>query len=463
MLAALAELRKEAGFVLYCAHVEHGIRPAAESRGDAQAVEALCGKLDVPCRVIAIPRGRITTLAGSGGPGIEAAARVYRLRALFGERRRLGAESILIAHTRDDLLETLLMRILRGAGPAGLAAMPRTRGRILRPLLDLGRKDVLAYLEERGLPFRTDSTNADIRFLRNRVRLKLIPLLDSFFPSWRNSLLVLAETQSLTAEFLASEAGRRLPWEETIPEGDASLRLGEVSLRLKEADFLAAPSILREEAIFAGTDMLAAMRPKGKACKRLQGQVPRRLAVRRSVGLLAEGQVTAKHISARDLGPVRLQERNGYIELVPAVQAKGERGFSLLIKEAGFYTLEGRILGMGKRASLCIEAEISPSNGDSSSAGNPIGFSAAFPLVLRNHRGRDRIYRGGHRRRFSDILDRKACSEYTEIITACNSKGPVAFIGVGRCGELLVFGGDIKTDVQGAGAAASFFFKVSFE
>ena len=69
MLAALAALRKEAGFVLHCVHVEHGIRPAEESRGDAKAVEELCEKLDVSCRVISVPAGRIAAFASNGGPG----------------------------------------------------------------------------------------------------------------------------------------------------------------------------------------------------------------------------------------------------------------------------------------------------------------------------------------------------------------------------------------------------------
>jgi len=466
MLAALAELRKKAGFALHCAHVEHGIRPPAESRGDAMAVEALCAKLEVPCRVISIPQGKIAALAASGGPGIEAAARVFRQRALSRERRRIGAEKILIAHTRDDLLETLLMRILRGSGPAGLAAMPRTRGHILRPLLDLTRHDVLAYLEEKGLSFRTDSTNADIRFLRNRVRLKLVPLLDDFFPSWRSSLLALAETQSLTAEFLASEAAKRLPWEKID---------GQASLRLEEADFFAAPPILREEAIFAGVDMLAALRPARKECKRLQGQVPRRAALRRAVQNRAAlsrpaGQGTAGLSNVRDLGPVRLQKRNGYIEMEGAALSRGERGFALLIKEAGTYTLKRSVAGMGK--SLTLRIQVSPSAESPYSGGDVFpfaefsaaDFSARFPVVFRNYREGDRVYRGGHRRRFSDILDRSFRSMYTGIITACDAEGPVALFAIGRRGDLLVMNREEKeADASVAGAPESFLFKVSLK
>jgi len=461
-LAALAALRTEAGFVLHCAHVEHGIRPAAESRGDAQAVEELCAKLDVPCRVISIPQGKIAALAASGGPGIEAVARVYRQRALSRERRRVGAEKILIAHTRDDLMETLLMRILRGAGPAGLAAMPMTRGYILRPLLDLRRKDVLAYLEEKGLAFRTDSTNADIRFLRNRVRLKLVPLLDAYFPSWRSSLFAMAETQSLTAEFLVSEAGKRLPWEKI--NGKINER---ASLRLREADFFAAPPILREEAVFAGADMLVALKAAGESRKRLQGQVPRRAAVRRAAQNRAalgrpEGQGTAGLSNVRDLGPVRLRKQNGYIEMEDVTGGRGERGFALLIKEAGLYALEGRIFKSGKSPALRIQ--VFPS-GEAPIPGVEFiapEFIARFPVVFRNYREGDRVYRGGHRRRFSDILDRSFRSEYTGITTACDAEGPVALFGMDRRGELLMLNReDAAADASEAGTPDSFLFKVS--
>ena len=406
MLVGLAALRKEAGFVLHCVHVEHGIRPPEESRGDADAVKALCEKLEVPCRVVSITPGKIAAFAGSGGPGIEGAARFFRRKALLREGRRVGARYILTAHTQDDLHETLLMRILRGSGPAGLAVMPPVRGRMLRPLLELSRQDVLSYLEEKGIPYRTDSTNADIRFLRNRIRHKLIPLLDEFFPSWRTSLAALAETQSLTAQFLAGEVRERLSWK------------GDTCLSLDEADFFNAPPILREEAIFAGADMLS----RAGAC----ASVPKRAAVRRAVSRTAAAAV--------DLGPVRFRRHSGSVELTPAFRAPGEKGFSLLIKEAGAYTLRGKLLGAKKK--LCVRACL---DSDEQSPGMCHGvFFAAFPLVLRNHRASDRICKGGHKRRFSDILDRNTRSGYTVVITAEDMEGTAAFICINGDGELLV-------------------------
>ena len=427
MLTGLAALRKEAGFILYCVHVEHGIRPPEESQGDAEAVKALCEKLEVPCRVVSIAPGKIAAFAGNGGPGIEGAARVFRRKALHREARRVGAMYILTAHTMDDLHETILMRILRGSGPAGLAAMPPVRGRMLRPLLDLRRHDVLSYLEEKGIPYRTDSTNTDIRFLRNRIRHKLIPLLDEFFPSWRTSLAALAETQSLTAQFLAAEVRDRLSWKGNDGGTDAvgDINTAAACLRLDEVDFFSAPPILREEAIFAGADMLS----RAGAYT----AVPKRAAVRRAVSRTAAAAV--------DLGPVRFRRHNGFVELSSAINSPEERGFSLLIKEAGVYTLKGKLLGFNRKSALCVHAGLARK--DEQQAGTLPGMSngvffAAFPLVLRNHHAGDRIYKGGHKRRFSDILDSNTRSGCTGIITAEDMEGTAAFICVKGDRELLV-------------------------
>jgi tRNA(Ile)-lysidine synthase len=376
---------------------------------------------------------------------MEAAARYFRHRALNAERQRIKADWILTAHTRDDLLETLLMRFLRGSGPAGLAPMIRKRdsGRFLRPLLETTRQDVLNYLEERGIHYRTDSTNDDISFLRNRIRHKLIPVLDSYFPSWRSSVLALSETQGLIADFLESEAQKRLPWED-IP--------GEALLKLREEDFLNAPPILREEAVFAAVDLLIG-RNGGRSLR-----CPRRSAVRRAV----------KQGTAADLGPARLDRRNGYITLAPAQpreQTVGNadhlmvgHGFSLLIKEAAFYTLKGELLGAGKNLSLCIKAG-SPNAPPNATAQGAV-FSAQLPLVLRNYRAGDFIYKGGRKRRFSDILDSGERSRYAGIITACDAQGPAAFIAYGAEGADFTV---INRDETQDGVCCYSFFELSLK
>jgi tRNA(Ile)-lysidine synthase len=411
MLAALASLRKEKGFGLRCFHVEHGIRPAEESRGDADAVRELCKKLKVSCRVVHIPPGVIEKTAKTRRIGLEAAARLFRHAAWNREAARIGAERVLVAHTRDDLLETALMRFLRGAGPAGLAAMPRSRGRIFRPLLELSRSRVLAYLEERGIPFRTDSTNADSAFLRNRIRNRLVPFLDELFPGWRTSLAHLGETQRLAADFIAGEAERRIPWE-------ADGRACRVSRKV----FFSLPEILREEAVF-----LAADRFGGK------GVQPRRESVR----FFIRGGCRAL-----DLGAFRLEIAGEWVIAAPRVKIGSEEGFSLLIKEPGIYKLDKyplvlRCMPEGKGGGGIPGIKEKDPGIEERASGAKGCFRAGLPLVLRPFRSRDRISGTDGVLR---SLDRSRHSGYTGYITAEDSRGVAAFIGVGKDGAVVITG-----------------------
>jgi tRNA(Ile)-lysidine synthase len=254
MLAALAASRddekKLSPFSLHCIHVDHALR-GAESCGDALFVRELCGKLAVPCRVIRLREGAVAERAKRRGCGIEAAARELRHGAFKKELARLDARFVLTAHTRDDRLEQILMRLLRGAGPAGLAPLPFRRGRILRPLIALRRRDVLAYLAAKNLEYRTDSSNSDTRFLRNRVRRYLVPLLNEQFPHWEAGLSAMAETQGLVAE--------GTQWA-LVQRGMASERGADSPGSIMLPHFFEMPLILREEAIFAACDRLARSR-----------------------------------------------------------------------------------------------------------------------------------------------------------------------------------------------------------
>jgi tRNA(Ile)-lysidine synthase len=433
MLVALSALRLTEGFVLKCVHVNHGIRPPDENLTDASAVKGLCKKLVVPCRVVSFPQGKITAFAARHGTGIEAAARFFRQKAFRAEAGRIKADFILTAHTLTDVHETILMRVLRGSAPTGLAAMPSVKGRLLRPLLELTRQDVLDYLAEKGIPYRTDSTNADTRFLRNRIRHNLVPVLDEFFPSWRSSIMALAQTQSLTADFLSAEAEKRLKWEGS----------GLETLLLPAANFFSAPPILREEALFSGATMLENKRPLRRSAVRS--------AVRDAMHDGAE-QSEAGQGRSQDLGGVRFTERDGFVELTLAHKKVSERGFSLVITEAGEYTLKGNVLGLNSKEAK-NKTVLRVLATDITSAGNPVGsFRAALPLVLRSHRGTDLICKGGDKRRFSDILKVDARAHYAKIITAEDKDGTSAFICFAANGELLV----ISADTSGESACCLF-------
>jgi len=167
MLLALAELRPELQVV--AAHVNHRLR-GEESDGDEAFVRDLCARLGVTLHVAdgALDRTAVRDR------GIEAAAREVRFAWLQEIRRLTGADFIATAHQRNDQAETVLMRLMSGGSPAALRGIHPVRDDgIIRPLLDVPRHEIVAFLETRGIKPRVDRSNSDPRFLRNRVRILL--------------------------------------------------------------------------------------------------------------------------------------------------------------------------------------------------------------------------------------------------------------------------------------------------
>jgi len=172
LVAGLAELAANRGLIVTAAYVDHGLR-GAEGASEGIGVAALARQLGVGfvARAVLLAPGR----------ALETRARQARYRALAVMATAMGASWIVTGHTRDDQVETVLMRLLRGAGRRGLGAMAPRRGRLLRPLLEVSRADVRRFLAERALPFALDRTNADLVHVRNRVRRLLVPLLEAEF------------------------------------------------------------------------------------------------------------------------------------------------------------------------------------------------------------------------------------------------------------------------------------------
>jgi tRNA(Ile)-lysidine synthase len=202
LLDALWLLSREAGFVVAAAHLDHGLRP--DSTEDAAFCRTLCESLGIPLRV---GQADVRERARLGGGGIEEAARLERhafLRAVKDER---GALVIALAHTGDDQAETFLLRLLRGSGRAGLRCMQVHDRDLWRPLLGVGRRQVLDHLRRRGQAWREDPTNADLGFLRNRVRHELIPYLEAHFnPRIRWTLGATAGQLGDESEWLEAQA-----------------------------------------------------------------------------------------------------------------------------------------------------------------------------------------------------------------------------------------------------------------
>ena len=167
---ALCQLLAETGgdFCLAALHVNHGLRE--EAAEDEAFARRFCGERGIPLEVRnADVRGRVE----SGGEGEEEAARNLRYR-IFSEFTETG-ELVATGHTADDAVETLLFNLVRGTGPRGLAGIPKRRGGVIRPLLDFSRRELKRWLRARDIEWRSDESNLDLRYSRNRIRWMLIP------------------------------------------------------------------------------------------------------------------------------------------------------------------------------------------------------------------------------------------------------------------------------------------------
>ena len=180
LLRGILELKQRDGGAgaVHAVHVNHQLRREA-AEADEAWVRAECRRLGIPLEV---ERADVTALAAKQGDGLEAAARTARYAVLTAAAERLGARFEALGHTRDDQVETVLFRVLRGTGLRGLSGMPGMRRlsasvSAVRPLLAFTREDVLQYLEGLGQSFREDASNAENQFTRNRLRHELLPLL----------------------------------------------------------------------------------------------------------------------------------------------------------------------------------------------------------------------------------------------------------------------------------------------
>ena len=175
LTAILSDLAAEADWSLAgLFHLNHRLR-GAESDADERFCGALADDLGLPLQV---ERVDVAARARADRTSMEAAGHRVRYEA-FGRLVASGAaDRVATAHTRDDLAETVLLRLVRGAGPSGLAGIRSRAGPVIRPLLDTRREELRAFLQERRLPHREDPSNEDLTVLRNRVRHRVLPVLE---------------------------------------------------------------------------------------------------------------------------------------------------------------------------------------------------------------------------------------------------------------------------------------------
>jgi tRNA(Ile)-lysidine synthase len=224
---SLLMMLQDLGYPMVIAHFNHQIRP--EALNDARYVEKIATNLGLPfvCGSSDVPN-----YANSLHVPIEEAARELRYRFLFDQARIYSAQAVAVGHTADDQVETVLMHILRGSGLKGLRGMSyRTDSSqwdqdipLIRPLLSTWRKETQDYCTQMGFSPVNDATNTDRSYLRNRIRLDLIPDLEKYNPRFRKAIIRMARI--LDDDFQVLEQDIQSAWKNCcVADGDGYVAL----------------------------------------------------------------------------------------------------------------------------------------------------------------------------------------------------------------------------------------------
>jgi tRNA(Ile)-lysidine synthase len=194
LLYVLKDLKEEFRLDLSVLYVDHGLRPE-EAVGEMEFCKNLCAKLKLPFLTKAID---VKSYAEEMKLNKQEAARELRYRVFDATAHEINADEVALGHTADDQAETLIMRLLRGSGPAGLSGIPPVRGKFIRPLIAIQRKEIKQYLEGERIDFIIDSSNLKKDYLRNKIRLSLMPLIEEMNPN-------IIDTLSRTAAIFGEE------------------------------------------------------------------------------------------------------------------------------------------------------------------------------------------------------------------------------------------------------------------
>ena len=224
------------GYPLIAAHVNHALRPEADA--EQHMVQQLAVQLGIDFTSTKV---NVDAYAREHSISIEEAARIVRYQYLFAQAEKKSASAVVVAHTADDQVETILMHLLRGSGLVGLQGMqvctlPNPWSQhvpLVRPLLSTWRADIMAYLEKHNIHPATDSSNLDPTYFRNRLRLELLPYLEGYNPRIRENLLRLGQLLQADYDLISQQVEQA--WQASL------VRQGQGYLVFHQSTFLAQP------------------------------------------------------------------------------------------------------------------------------------------------------------------------------------------------------------------------------
>ena len=245
LLSVLCFLVPTYRLTLFVAHINHQLRDE-ESIRDALFVESCSDRLGLPFHRVDVD---VRFLKRRTGMSSQQAARQLRYGALMSLRDSLAATHVALGHTADDQAETLMLRLLRGAGAAGLAGIPAKRWPFIRPLLGVHRNAIRSYLGSAGLPWVEDSSNTSRAYLRNRVRLELMPALREYRPG-------IAQRLRQTADMLRADNEVLEEQTRVLVKQAVGHEVGMSMLAIRRSPFAAAPLAMQRRLLRYAMDRL---------------------------------------------------------------------------------------------------------------------------------------------------------------------------------------------------------------
>ncbi len=314
LLVALTHILADSGCALKVISINHNIRQPEETAGDAASVANLCNSLqrqgfNIKLSIKTFERGFVQATAGARKNGLEEAARFLRYKAFDEFMQNENAGCLSLAHNKNDRLETQLMRFLQGTQ----GDLPAVRQRYVRPMLGITRTEIEAYLTAQGIKWRTDSTNYDESYLRNRIRHALLPILDDKFAGWASAVLVGAKKYAEDEEALEVIAAR-YPWEQA-----------DDALRMDRKTFAACHPAIRRRLFFRAFSMLQTER-----------RIPYSLIESAEKALAADAETFSRSAAGIVVSACR-----SYISVEKQKNLATELCFFVIIEKTGTYALPG--------------------------------------------------------------------------------------------------------------------------
>ncbi len=411
----------------YALYVDHGIRSREEIGSEINIIEKNCSVFDIPLYVERLSPGLIEEEAKREGLSIEEVARYKRYEIFKKYIGKLSVDHLLLGHNLDDNVETVLMRVLYGGGIKGLAGIPVVKGIIKRPLFNIPKSDIVGFLKENVIEFSIDSTNLEGSYVRNIIRNRILPFLETYVPDVRSHIQSLSHKMMLVRGLL--EEG----FIDSVRKGEYISVLGN-EIRIDGAWFLNLSPLFRLEVIYL---LFNGIGRNDYGWMSMDADVEgRQIPYSFLRPLLSKREIQGRRIVLDGYG-FRLEWRGSWLFWVANVVYNGKKGYLIKLKSGTLEDIEvlKNLIGIKAIEVDIVEEERSNFLGNFviENKGNLIFLNGFFekPVYIRSGREGDWVYTPAGRKRLKKIFSEIECGrgKRVNIPLVCDRKGIAIVLG----------------------------------